>query len=113
MTLCMRGHLNRENREVLLASILMPASCATASMERSENVSDGKSDMNANRNSDDFVVPSTRGNKAGTPVADRVEERRSPKGSAVVLLELRTLSRIKHSICDPTATTSNGIAAIV
>jgi hypothetical protein len=83
----MRGHLNRENREVLLVSILMPASCARASVERSENVSDGKSDMNANRNSDDFVVPSTRGNKAGTPVADRVEERRSPNGSAITIAD--------------------------
>jgi hypothetical protein len=58
VTLCMHGHLNRENREVLLVSILMPASCARVSVGRSENVSDGKSDMNANRNSDESVVPS-------------------------------------------------------
>ena len=86
-TLCMRGHLDRENREVLLVSIPMPASCARASVERSENASDGKSDMNANRNSDDFVVLSTRGNKAGSPVADRAEERRSPKGSAITIVD--------------------------
>ena len=34
--------------------------------ERSENASGGKSDMNANRNSDDFVVPTKWANKAGS-----------------------------------------------
>jgi hypothetical protein len=95
----MRGHLNRENREVLLVSTLMPASCARASVERSENVSDGNSDMNANRNSDDFVVPSTRGNKAGTPVADRVEERKSPKGSAIPIVDAPDTEPDSASIC--------------
>ena len=76
----MRGDLNRENREVLLVSI---SPMREAPVERLENVSDGKPNMNANRKSDDFVVLTTRGNKAGTPVADRVEERRSLKGSVV------------------------------
>ena len=33
-----------------------------ASLERSENVSDGKSDMNADRNSDESIVPSKKAN---------------------------------------------------
>ena len=58
----MRGHLNRENREVLLVSTLMPRLWVTASVERSENVSGGKSDMNANRNSGESIVPSKKAN---------------------------------------------------
>jgi hypothetical protein len=37
-------------------------------------------DMNANRKSDGPIVPAKRANKAGTPVAEPVEERGSPKG---------------------------------
>ena len=42
--------------------------------------------MNANRKSDDFIVPTKRANKAGTPVAEFVEGRRSPKGSEVLFV---------------------------
>ena len=84
MTLCMRGHLNRENREVLLVSILMPA----ASVERSENVPDGKSDMNANRNSDESIVPTKKANNdeadlsATDSSAEPSEERDSTERNA-------------------------------
>jgi hypothetical protein len=54
-------------------------------VERSANVSDGKADMNAHRKSDDLVVPAKRANKAGTPVAESAEERRSPEGNATQL----------------------------
>ena len=79
----MRGHLNRENREVLLVSILMPTPCAMASVERSENVSDGKSGMNANRNSDESIVPSKEvNNDAAESSAEPLEERDSTKRNA-------------------------------
>ena len=84
----MRGHLNRENREVLLVSILMPAPCAKASVERSENVSDGKSDMNASGNSDESIVPSKKANNddadlsATDSSAESSEERDSTKRNA-------------------------------
>lgn len=51
--------------------------------ERSENVTDGTADMNANRKSDGLIVPAKRANKAGTPVAEPAEERGSPKGNAL------------------------------
>ena len=58
---------------------------------------EGKANMCAGGKSDDFVVPSTRANKAATAVAESVEERRSPKGSVVELPPMfRTLSRIQH-----------------
>ena len=38
--------------------------------------------MNAHRKSDGPIVPAKRANKAGTPVAEPVEERGSPKGNA-------------------------------
>jgi hypothetical protein len=39
--------------------------------------------MNANRKSDGPIVPAKRANKAGTPVAESVEERGSLKGNAL------------------------------
>ena len=50
--------------------------------ERSENVPDGTADTNANRKSDDPILPTKRANKAGTPVAESAEERGSPEGNA-------------------------------
>ena len=41
--------------------------------------------MNADRNSDDFVVPTKWANKTGTPVAESMEGRRSPKSRSVRL----------------------------
>ena len=52
--------------------------------ERSENVSDGTAGMNANRKSDDPIVPAKWANKAGTQVAEFMEERGSPKGNALI-----------------------------
>ena len=80
----MRGNSKRENREVLLVSVFTgwPSHQRT---ERAENASGGKSDMNANRNSDEFVVPTKWANKAGTPVAESMEGRRSPKSRYVRL----------------------------
>ncbi len=37
--------------------------------------------MNARRKSDGPIVPAKRANKAGTPAAESVEERGSPKGN--------------------------------
>ena len=56
-----------------------------AGVERSENVSDGNADMNANRKSDDPIVPAKRANKTGTLVAESAEERGSPKGNALAI----------------------------
>ena len=72
--LCMCRHSKRENREILLVSELIDS-------ERSENVSDGNADMNANRKSDDSIVPAKWANKTRTLVAELVEERGSPKGN--------------------------------
>jgi len=44
--------------------------------------------MNADGKSDDFVLPATQANKAGTPVAEFVEERRSPNGSACEFIRM-------------------------
>jgi hypothetical protein len=75
-TLCMRGNSRFENREILLVSVLRQGRA-----ERSENVSDGTADMNANRKSHGLIVPEKRVNKTGTPAAESVEERGSPEGT--------------------------------
>jgi hypothetical protein len=63
------------------------------------NLTEGTVNMYAGGKSDDFVVPSTRANKAATAVAESVEERRSPKGSVAELLPMsRTPSRIQHHL---------------
>ena len=72
--LCMRRHPKRENREIPSVS----ESCS----ERSENVTGGNSDMYVVGKSDDSIVPTKRTNKTGTPAAESVEERGSPKGNA-------------------------------
>jgi hypothetical protein len=51
-------------------------------VERSANVTGGTADMNVHRKSDGPIVPAKRANKAGTPAAESVEERGSPKGNA-------------------------------
>ena len=72
--------------------------------ERSENVSDGNADMNANRKSDGPIVSVKRANKAGIPVAEFVEERESPKRSSArskvasdTVLESAILNLGEHS----------------
>jgi hypothetical protein len=74
-TLCMRGNSRRENREIPSVSHL------AFNWERSENVSDGTADMYADGKSHDPIVPAKRANKAGTPAAESVEERGSPRGN--------------------------------
>ena len=83
VTLRMPGHLNRANREVLLVPTFIPQQRAIASAGRLENVSDGKSDMNANRNSDESIVPAKRANKdRAEPSAELAEGRDSTKRNA-------------------------------
>ena len=71
----MRGHSKRENREVLLVSVVIRWQLHPTS-ERSENASGGKSDMNAGRNSDESIVPATSANNEATEAsAESIEER--------------------------------------
>ena len=81
-TLSMYQNSKRENREILLVYV-EKTGVACQETERSENVSDGTADMNANRKSDDPIVPAKWANKAGTAVAESMEERESPKGNAL------------------------------
>jgi len=75
-TCCMYGNSKRENREI-------PSAPWRSRRGRSVNLSEGTADMHADGKSDDFVVPSTRANKAATAAAETVEERESPKGTIV------------------------------
>jgi group II intron reverse transcriptase/maturase len=66
----MRGNLKRENREIPTAPT------ANAAAGRFENLSEGKSNVNADGKSDRSVVPLTRkNNDAAETSADSVEER--------------------------------------
>ena len=77
-TWCMHGNSKRENREI-------PSAPWRRCQGRSVNLTEGTAGMYADGKSDDFVVLSTRVNKAAAAVAESVEERESPKGSIVVL----------------------------
>ena len=91
-TWCMCGNSKRENREI-------PSAPRPRSRGRLANLTEGTANMYAGGKSDDFVVLSTRANKAATAVAESVEERRSPKGSVAELPPMfRTLCRIKHHL---------------
>ena len=91
-TWCMYGNSKRENREI-------PSVPRLRSRGRLVNLTEGTANMYAGGKSDDFVVPSTRANKAAAAVAESVEERRSPKGSVVELPPMfRTLCRIQHQL---------------
>ena len=48
---------------------------------RSANLSEGTADVDAGGKSDSSIVRAKRANKAGTPVAEFVEEREPPEGS--------------------------------
>ena len=78
--LSMCENFKRENREILLASA-GPSGMVTAERNGQKNVSDGNADMNADRKSDDSIVPAKRANKTRTLAAELVEERESPKGN--------------------------------
>ncbi len=106
-TWCMYENSKRENREILSASTGQDGMVRHA-VERSENVTDGNADMHADRKSDDFVVLSTRVNKAAAAVAESVEERESPKGSIVVLpWTFRTPSRASRHLHGTAITTGS------
>jgi RNA-directed DNA polymerase len=78
----------RENREIRLVS----ANVA----ERSENIPDGNADMNANRKSDESVVPANPANNvAAEATAESAEERDSAKRNAEQDALPRTQSRTK------------------
>jgi hypothetical protein len=83
----MSGNFKRENREIPAASVPVGA-------ERSVNASGGTTDVYAAGKSDDPIVPAKRTNNAGTPAAESVEERGSPKGDDWSTGLDRTPSRI-------------------
>jgi len=69
---------------------------STTKAERSENVSDGNADMNANRKSDESVVPATPANNgAAEAPAESAEERDSAKRNAEQAALHRTRGRMK------------------
>lgn len=95
-TLGMCGNSRRENREVLLVSVRL-GGMFTAWAERSENVTGGNADMNANRNSDESVVPATSANNdAAEASAESIEERDSAKRNAEQAALRRTPGRTKR-----------------
>jgi len=65
--------------------------------ERSVNVPDGTADMNANRKSDDSIVPAKWTNKTRTLAAESVEERGSLKGNLVRFASSRTQGRTRRT----------------
>ena len=96
-TLCMRGNSSRENREILLVSAGRRWRVHWSRAERSENVTDGNAEMNANRKSDEFVVPATSANNdAAEASAESTEERNSAKRNAAQAALRRTPSRTQR-----------------
>lgn len=92
----MRGNSRRENREILPVSASHRGRVHRAA-ERSANITDGKADMNADRKSDESVVPAKPANKgAAETSAEPVEERDSAKGNAEQTAPRRTPSRVKR-----------------
>ncbi len=70
--------------------------------------------MYADGKSDDFVVLSTRANKAATAVAESVEERESPKGSIVDMSwTFRTLRRISRHLQGTAMTTGSETCFVI
>ena len=91
-TLCMDGNSHRGNRETSVAPVgHKPAG-------RSEKASCRAFDMHAAEESDDPIVPGKRTNKTGTPAAESVEERGSPKGNPCLSYSRRTQCRITRAI---------------
>lgn len=78
----MRGNSRRENREIRSVSAGLGGR-STLAAERSSNVTGGTGDMNADRKSDESVVPATSANKdAAEASAESIEERDSAKRNA-------------------------------
>ena len=87
-TLCMDRSSHRGNRETSVVP------CGDHSpMGRSEKATSRTADMHVTEESDDLVVPAKRANKAGTPVAESVEERGSTKGNRIRMTSSRTQCR--------------------
>lgn len=87
----MRQHSNRENREVPSVSQL------TFDWDRSENVTDGKTDMHADGTSDESIVPTTTANNgAAEAPAEPDEGRDSAKRNVEQTALRRTPSRTKR-----------------
>lgn len=84
------GNLKCENKEIPSASWRQRQAWST-------NPTEGNADMYAAGTSDDFVVPPTGSNKAA--VAEIVEERKSPQGSAAELSSMfQTPSWMQHQM---------------
>ena len=70
----MCGNFKRENREI-------PSVPRRRRRGRPANLTEGTAGMHTAGKSDDFIVPTTRANKAATAAAESAEERESPKGT--------------------------------
>ena len=106
-TWCMYGNSKRENREI-------PSAPWLRSWGRLANLTEGTANMHADGKSDDFVLPSTRANKAATAAAESVEERESPKGSIAELSwTFRTQRRILRHLHDTTMTTGSETCFVI
>ena len=78
--LSMRGNFKRENREIPEISTRH----LTMRLRNGRKTPDGDTaDMYVSGKSDDFVVPTKLANKTGTPAAESMEGRGSPKSSRV------------------------------
>ena len=91
-TLSMPQHSNRENREIPLVSQV------TFDWERSANLSDGTADMNADGKSHDFIVLSTRANKAATAVAESLSRKGSHRREVLSISRGRTGHSAGHRV---------------
>ena len=103
--LSMRGNFKRENRET-------PGTFQGSFFdlwERSENVSDGTADMHVPGESDDFVVPTKWANKTGTPAAESMKGRRSPKSSHVRLAVTPDTVPDTVTFCEHTCTACSDV----
>src|SRR5690348_18251660 len=92
----MHGNSKRENRESLSVSpgqrwhVIRP-------VERSANTTGGDADMNADRKSDEPVVPATSANKDATGAsAESIEGRGSTERNAKQDALCRTQDRTQH-----------------
>ena len=90
--LCMDGSSLSGNREIseVPQSNLLEGRWAKANSRTAH--------MYAFEKSDDLVAPSKRANKAGTPVAESVEERGSAKGNVIQVTSSRTQSRNRWGV---------------
>jgi len=73
-TTCTVGNLSRGSRETPATSVSFKET------DRSEKARCHNADMHVAGESDGSIVPEKRTDKAGTPVADSVEERGPPEG---------------------------------